>query len=255
MKAKKRYGQNFLIDDYYINSIINSINVFLDDLIIEIGPGKGALTKRLKEKKANLIAYEVDQDLKSILTKLEDEKTKVIFKDFLQTDLSNLKNKYQNIYVIGNLPYYITTPIIEHIIKTNLNPKEMIIMVQKEVADRFLAKPHSKEYGYFTVYLQYFFDIKRIINVPSKAFNPAPKIESTVLKLKKREEKPEIDIEKYSKFLKQCFKQKRKKLKNNLENYDYEKLKEILQKHGFDINARAEELNEETLIDLCQNLL
>lgn len=255
MKAKKRFGQNFLIDECYINRIIDAINVFSDDLIIEIGPGRGALTNRLKQKESNLIAFEIDQDLKSILSKLEDDKTKIIYQDFLTTDIKSITEKFNNIYIVGNLPYYITTPILEHIIEENINPKEIIIMVQKEVADRFLAEPHTKDYGYFTLYLKYFFDIERIVDVPNTAFNPIPKVESTVLKLKTRINKPDVDIKKYQELLKLSFKQKRKQLKNNLNNYDFSIIKDILTKYGISENARAEELSEEVFIEICQKLL
>ena len=253
MKAKKKFGQNFLIDEYYINRIIETINVFSNDLILEVGPGQGALTKRLKEKGANLIAFEIDQDLKSILAPIEDEKTKIIYQDFLSSDIKAITEKYSNTHIIGNLPYYITTPILEHIIKSQINPQEIIIMVQKEVADRFLAKPHTKDYGYFTLYLKYFFNIERIVDVPNTAFNPIPKVESTVLKLKTRPDKPKVNIEKYQELLKSSFKQKRKQLKNNLSSYDFSIIKEILIKYGISENARAEELSEEVFIEICQN--
>lgn len=251
MKAKKKFGQNFLIDNFYINSIIEAIDVFSTDLIIEIGPGHGALTKRLKEKGKKLIAYEVDVDLKPILNKYEDEKTEIIYQDFLTADLSIYK-KAKNITIVGNLPYYITTPIIEHIIKEEINPKEMIMMVQKEVADRFLAEVHTKEYGYFTLFLRYFFDITRVINVPSSAFNPMPKVESTVIKLQRRENRPDIDIKQYEEVLKSSFSQKRKQLKNNLSGYDWDKVKKILASYNINEKARAEEIPEEVFIEIAK---
>ncbi|MDE6285080.1 MAG: 16S rRNA (adenine(1518)-N(6)/adenine(1519)-N(6))-dimethyltransferase RsmA [Bacilli bacterium] len=254
MQAKKKFGQNFLVNEKYINSIIDAIDVFSNDLIIEIGPGKGALTKRLKEKGANLIAYEIDTDLQPILNALEDEKTQIRYKDFLQADIVNLKKQYQNIYCIGNLPYYITTPIIERIITSRLEPREMVIMVQKEVADRFLAKPHTKEYGYFTVYLQHYFQVERVVDVPNTAFQPAPKVDSTVLKLKWKENQPDIDEEKYIKLLKNSFSQKRKQLKNNLKMYNWEAIKEVLSEYNLAETVRAEELSEEVYIQLCQKI-
>ena len=251
MKAKKRFGQNFLIDNTYINRIIDSINVFSNDLIIEIGPGQGALTKRLKTKDCELIAYEIDEELKPILDSLIDASTHIYYQDFLT--VQNIATS-KEIVIVGNLPYYITTPILEHIIKLNLNPKEVIIMVQKEVADRFLAREHTKEYGYFTLWLKYFFEMERICDVPPKAFNPAPKVMSTVLKLKRRENKPQIDINKYQQLLKDSFKQKRKKLKNNLTNYDWSKIKEILTLNNLSEDVRAEELKEEIFIEIVNKL-
>lgn len=254
MQAKKSLGQNFLINDFYINSIVNAINVFSNDLIIEIGPGRGALTKKLKEKKCNLIAYEIDNDMRKVLDKYNDSNTKIIFQDFLKSNFEEIKNQYENIYIIGNLPYYITTPIIEHIIKSGINPKEMIIMVQKEVANRFLASPCSKDYGYFTLYLKYYFDIEKVIDVPATAFNPIPKVESTVLKFKNRNIKPSINEEKYFDFLKECFKQKRKTLKNNLSNYNFDLINNILLKNNIPSNARAEEIPEKIFIEIAKSL-
>ncbi len=133
MKAKKSLGQNFLIDNNVINKIIDEVSACEDDLIIEIGPGRGALTSKLKNKGCNVIAYELDRDLSNILSKLEDEKLHVIYGDFLKSNINDdIKNiKYNNLYLIGNLPYYITTPIIEHIIDEKLEFSKFTIMIQK----------------------------------------------------------------------------------------------------------------------------
>ena len=155
MKAKKSLGQNFLIDQNVISKIVTEVSACDDDLIIEIGPGQGALTKKLKKYNANLICYEVDKDLSNILSKLENNKTKVIWQDFLKSNIKeDIKNiKYNKLFIVGNLPYYITTPIIEHIMDSDINLDKLVIMVQKEVAGRFLALPHTKENGYISVIL------------------------------------------------------------------------------------------------------
>ena len=152
MKAKKSLGQNFLIDNNVINKIIDEVSACEDDLIIEIGPGRGALTSKLKNKGCNVIAYELDRDLSNILSKLEDEKLHVIYGDFLKSNINDdIKNiKYNNLYLVGNLPYYITTPIIEHIIDEKLEFSKFTIMIQKEVAERFMAEAGTKDYGYIT---------------------------------------------------------------------------------------------------------
>ena len=200
MKAKKSLGQNFLVDNNIIDKIINEITSDSNDLIVEIGPGRGALTKRLKEKGSFLIAYEVDKDLENILSRLEDDRTKIIWQDFLECNIKeNIKDiKYNKLFIVGNLPYYITTPIIEHIIDSNINFDELVIMVQKEVADRFLANPKTKDYGYISVLLQYYFDIKRVCNVSKYSFNPVPKVESTVLSFRVKKIRADVDIEKYN---------------------------------------------------------
>ena len=161
---KKKYGQNFLSDKAIINDITSSINPKEDDLIIEIGPGSGALTKNLVKYNSNLICYEVDTDLENTLNHIKNDKTQIIFDDFLKRDINKdiEKINYKDLYIIGNLPYYITTPIITKIINSKINPCEIILMVQEEVADRLSAKPNSKEYGYITVYVQSFYNVTKL---------------------------------------------------------------------------------------------
>lgn len=256
MKAKKSLGQNFLIDKNIISKIVTEFSSCNNDLIIEIGPGQGALTKEIKKYNVKLICYEVDYDLKEVLNKLEDENTKIIWQDFLKSDISNDINdiKYNKLFIVGNLPYYIITPIIEHIMDSNINFEKFVIMVQKEVADRFLAKPHTKEYGYITVILNYFFRIKKIIDVSKYSFNPIPKVESTVLCLYLKKNKEKLDFYKYREFIKVCFNQKRKTLKNNLKMYDWDKIKRILIEHNLNENVRAEELSGDIFIELFKEL-
>ena len=256
MKAKKSLGQNFLVDNNIIEKIIGEITSDSNDLIVEIGPGMGALTKRLKEKGSFLIAYEVDKDLENILSEFEDDRTKIIWQDFLECNIKeDIKDiKYNKLFIVGNLPYYITTPIIEHIIDSNINFDALVIMVQKEVADRFLANPKNKDYGYISVLLQYYFDIKRVCNVSRYSFNPVPKVESTVLSFRVKKIRADVDIEKYKIFLKNAFRQKRKTLKNNLSNYEWEKVKLVLDKYNLNESVRAEEINGDIFIELFNAL-
>lgn len=256
MKAKKSLGQNFLIDNNVINNIISSLDATKDDLIIEIGPGKGALTRLLKNKKALLIAYEIDQELMPILSKLEDDKTKIFNKDILdanlQTDLMNYK--YNNLYIIGNLPYYITTPIIKHIINQDIRIHSMIFMVQDEVANRFTARPKTRDYGSITLYLKYYFNIEKLFKVGKKSFNPVPKVESAVIKFTERLDKPLVDKDIYFKLINDAFSQKRKILKNNLKDYDFNLIKKILEANNLNELARAEELDEQIFIAIAKSL-
>ena len=257
MKAKKSLGQNFLIDKNVISKIVTEVLACNDDLIIEIGPGQGALTKELKKYNANLICYEVDRDLSDILSKLEGNKTKVIWQDFLKSNIKeDIKDiKYNKLFIVGNLPYYITTPIIEHIMDSNINLDKLVIMVQKEVAGRFLALPHTKEYGYITVILNYYFDISKVTDVSKYAFKPVPKVESTVLRLIPKENMEDIDLNKFKEFLKVCFSQKRKTLKNNLKGYNWELVSEILHKHNLSESVRAEEISGEILMEIFKHSL
>ena len=254
-KFKKKYGQNFLQNETIINEIVNSINPKPDDLILEIGPGSGALTKKLKKYNAHLLAFEIDRDTEKYLLPLEDNKTKIIFEDFMESNINNyLSNiKYKDIFIIGNLPYYITTPILERIIDLNLGEKSLTIMVQKEVGERFLAKPHSKEYGYMTVLLNYSYNATRVIDVPRKNFYPIPNVDSIVIKLS-RKEKQNVDYDRFKQIIREAFQFKRKTINNNLKKYNKEVLEKILIKHNASLQSRAEDLDLETFIDLSTRL-
>lgn len=257
MKAKKSLGQNFLIDNVIIKKIVDEVSACDDDLIIEIGPGKGALTSKLKDKGCNVIAYELDTDLKPILSKLESDKLHVIYGDFLKSNIyEDIKNiNYNNLYIVGNLPYYITTPIIEHIIDEKLKFKKFTIMIQKEVADRFMASEGSKDYGYITLVLKYYFEIEKVCDVSKYAFNPVPKVESAVISFVPRKEKPLVNVKKYFNFLKCAFKQKRKNIKNNLNGYyDLDIVLQVLKKYNLDLSIRAEALSEEILLDIYKEV-
>ena len=256
IKAKKSLGQNFLQDELVLKNIAGSINTTKNDLIIEIGPGMGALTKYLKEKKSFLICYEIDTRLKSFLKPFEDEKTKIIYQDFLKSNIS-LDSKdfnYENCYIIANIPYYITTPIIKHII--NLEKlKSMTLLIQKEVAERLCAIPGNKAYGSLTVYLNYYFNIKYLFDVPRFAFNPIPKVDSAVINFEKKKEKQTVKNEElFFKLINDSFKMKRKTLKNNLKDYDWNKIKTILEQNNLNDNVRAEQLSLDLFIQIANSL-
>ena len=257
MKAKKSLGQNFLIDNNIINKIIDEVSAVCEDLVIEIGPGRGALTSRLKDKGCNVLAYELDLDLKPILSRLEDDKLKVKYEDFLKSSVNNdIKNiRYNDLHIVGNLPYYITTPIIEHVINENLQFRKFTIMVQKEVANRFMACEGSKEYGYITLILKYYFEINKVCDVSKYAFNPVPKIESCVISLIPRKIKPDVDVQEYFKFLKCIFREKRKNIKNNLNGcYNLDNALQVLSKYDLDLSVRAEALSEDILVDIYKEV-
>lgn len=252
---KKKYGQNFLKNISIIEKIVTSISPSSDDLIIEIGPGAGAITKKLKDYGSPLIAFEIDEETKQFLLPLEDEKTHIEYADFLELDLKSYLSSYtyRKLFIVGNLPYYITTPIVEHIIDSHVEAESITIMVQKEVAERFLAKPKTKEYGYMTVLLNYHFAIEKITDVPKSDFIPAPKVDSTVLKLKPKKNQT-IDYEFFKKLLKSSFQFKRKTLGNNLKAYDREKIQKILEKHGLSFTNRAEEIDLEIFLEISDIL-
>ncbi len=253
---KKSLGQNFLIDKNIIEKISNSINPNKDDLIIEIGPGAGALTKELLKKDVDIICFEIDTRLKEKLEKLESNKLKIIFEDFLKINLDDYidYNKYKRIFFVGNLPYYITTAIINKIVEES-KPYQITIMVQKEVADRFNAKIKTKDYSSISVFLQYNFDIEKIAIVNKNCFEPIPKVDSMVIKLKNKSNKLFVtNEEKFYEFIKDAFKQKRKNLRNNLKNYDLNKIEKIMKTFNKDLTSRAEELSIEEFIKIFNEL-
>lgn len=254
--AKKSLGQNFLKDETVLHNIASSINTKENDLIIEIGPGKGALTKHLISKNSYLLCYEIDNRMKPILENLKNDKTTFIFKDFLQTNIEeDIKNiNYDNIYIIANIPYYITTPIIKHIISLN-KLKSMTLLVQKEVAERFSAKPNSKDYGSLTVYLNYYFDINYLFTVKNTSFNPVPKVDSAVINFTRKLVTPDVKNEElFFKLIEDSFKMKRKTLKNNLSNYNWQVIKDVLSKYNLPENVRAEQIPLEIFINISNNL-
>ena len=252
---KKRFGQNFLNDNNILDKIASTINPTEKDLIIEIGPGSGNLTKKLQNYNAYLLCYEIDLSLKEKLEKIKKDKTIILFKDFLTTDIKDdIKNiPYENIYVVANIPYYITTPIIEKIALSDINPKSLTLMMQKEVGERLTAKPQTKDYGYITVLLNYFYDIEPLFNVSRKCFYPMPNVDSIVVKFTSKD-KLNLDFNKFNNFLKNAFKFKRKNLRNNLNGYDLAKIDEILNKNGYSLNNRAEEIPLDVFIEIIGNL-
>ena len=256
-KHKHSLGQNFLKDKSVLTRIIDSVDLKEDDLIIEVGPGHGALTKYLKLFHANLRCYEVDERVKPYLEKFLDDKTEIIFNDFLKVNLEeDVKDiKYNDLYVIANLPYYITTPIIEKMIESPLNVKAMVLMVQNEVADRLSAKCGSKEYGAISVYLNYYYKVEKLFFVSRKAFDPVPKVDSAVIKLEKKEKELElINKDKFFRLVRDSFMMKRKNLRNNLRNYDLDKINNVLVNYGLDISSRAEQVPLECFVDMANEI-
>ena len=252
---KKSLGQNFLMDKNKINQIIESIEVGENDLIVEIGPGEGAITKELVKKNCDVLCFEIDIRLKDILSKIDSDKLEIVYQDFLTINLSDYidYSKYKKIIFVGNLPYYITTAIINKIIDYN-HADEIVIMVQKEVAERFMAKPNSKKYNSLSVFLQYHFNIEKVCDVSKNCFEPIPKVDSTVIKFKKSNKYKVNNETVFYKLIKDSFTQKRKNLKNNLKSYDLIKIENILKKINKDLTYRAESLTIEDFILISNEL-
>lgn len=256
---KKKFGQNFIIDENVINNIVDKSKIDKETLVIEIGPGAGSLTYGLATKAKNVLCYEIDTTLKDILnSNLSDfSNVDVIYEDFLKVDVNNELKKYDynKLYVVANLPYYITTPIILKLIEDKIPVDKIVVMVQKEVGDRFKAKPGTKDYGSLSIFLKYYFEVNKILDVSRNVFMPKPNVDSIVVEFKKVNSKIDVKNEElFFKIVKESFTQKRKTLRNNLKGYDLEKINEVLAKHGYDLSVRAEQLTIEVFADIANSL-
>lgn len=255
-KHKHSLGQNFLKDKNVLARIIDSCDVKEDDLVIEIGPGQGALTKFLKLYHCNLVCFEIDERVKPFLRLYEDDKTKIIFKDIMDVNLQDeLKDiKYNKLYVIANLPYYITTPIIQKMIDSKLDIEAMVLMVQNEVADRLSAHTGTKDYGMMTVNLNYYYDVNKLFVVNRKSFEPVPNVDSAVIKLSKKEINKVNNEEVFFKLIKDSFMMKRKNIRNNLKKYDLEIIEKVLKKYSLDLNCRAENIPLDCFVEIANEI-
>lgn len=258
-KFKKKFGQNFIVDQNVIDKIIEKSLIDKDTMVIEIGPGSGSLTYKLASVSKNVLCYEVDTTLKDILYSnlSEFDNISIIFEDFLKADVKKdlEKYKYDKLYVVANLPYYITTPIIMKIIEDKIDIDKIVVMVQKEVGDRFKATCGSRDYGSLSVYLNYYFDVCKVMDISRNIFIPKPNVDSIIVEFKKKNKKFELKNEDlFFKLVRDSFMQKRKNLRNNLKNYDLEKISEVLDKYGYDLSVRAENLSIDIFVDLANNL-
>jgi 16S rRNA (adenine1518-N6/adenine1519-N6)-dimethyltransferase len=263
---QKKYGQNFLIDDFALDKIIENADIKKDDLVIEIGPGLGNLTKRLCEKAKNVLAIEIDSNMVKILeTEYSHLKNLIILnEDIMKVDLksviSNI-NGINDVKVVANLPYYITTPIIMKLLEDNAGISLIEVMIQKEVAERLCAKPTGREYGAITVAVNYYSEPNYIVTVPSKSFLPAPDVDSAVVRLNIYD-KPRVNVNKelFFQIVKAAFSQKRKTLLNSLGNakingIDKEMLAKFLEELNIDLNIRAERLSLEDFANISNKYL
>ena len=258
-KIKKFYGQNFISDENVIDKIVDKSEIDKDTLVIEIGPGIGSLTYKLAKCAGFVLCYEIDKDVKPLLYENMSgvNNYKVNFIDFLKCDVSNdLKEyNYKKIYVVANLPYYITTPIILKIIEDKINVDKIVVMVQKEVGDRFKAEPNSKDYGSLSVYLNYYYDVKKLMDVSRNIFVPKPNVDSIVVEFTKKKNNFVLNNEDlFFKLVRDSFTQKRKTLRNNLKGYDLDKINNILKKYNMDLSVRAEQLPIDIFVDIANNL-
>ena len=255
---KKKFGQNFLKDENILRNIVDKSEVDKDTLVIEIGVGAAFLTYYLTEKAKYVVGYEIDESLKEIIEKQLENKNniKILFADFLKRNvMDDIKDlDYKKIFVVANLPYYITTPIITKFIEDKIPVDKIVVMVQKEVGDRFNAKVNTKEYNSLTVYLNYYFDIKKLLDVSRNCFVPKPNVDSVIIEFKKHNKYKANNEELFFKLVRDAFKYKRKNIRNNLKNYPQEKLENILKSINLDLNSRAENITLEQFIYICNKI-
>ena len=260
-EAKKKYGQNFLEDLELSEKIIEISGVSKDIEVIEIGPGLGFLTEKLIEKSKYLTAFEIDDDLIPVLNKKFQgrDNFSLIHEDFMTADLGTFLDGKKNIKVVANIPYYITSPIINKLIEYRKNISEIYLMVQKEVAERIASEAGSRNMSLLTHAVQFYADAEYLFTVPKEKFTPVPKVDSAFLKIKmfddERYEK-QISEEEYFKYLKTAFSNKRKSIANNLlgEGYSKEVTGDILEKLGKTRLARTEEFSVQEFINLIEEL-
>ena len=243
-KPRKRFGQNFLVDNQVINQIISTIAPKKGDNIIEIGPGKGALTFPLAEYLEHLSVIEIDRDLITILEAQNNQKISIYNSDALAFDFNQFSKKLR---IVGNLPYNISSPLLFHLLSYKDNIIDMTFMLQKEVVERIVASPGSKSYGRLSVVMQAFFDAELMFVVPKESFDPQPKIESAILYLKTKSTPLVQNLKPLENIVKLAFSQRRKTLKNCLKS----KLNQSQTK--IDLSQRAEMLTVENFVTLMND--
>lgn len=255
-RFSKGLGQNFLIDDTVLEDIIQAADITPEDLVIEIGPGVGTLTKLLLKKAKKVVAIELDDKLIPILNEeLKDfDNLQLIHGDALKVDFDEIIGEEGSVKVVANLPYYVTTPIIARLLKGNYNFSSITIMIQKEVAERIAAKPATKDYGALTLLVQYHSSVEIVRKVGPECFIPQPKVDSMVIKLNKLPA-PRVDVadvELFFKVIKESFGMRRKTLSNSLKNMkvDRDKLMKAFEDAGIDPIRRGETLSIEEFAKL-----
>lgn len=259
-RLSKSLGQNFLTDKNIIDKIIDATEIADEDLVIEIGPGIGVLTYEAAQKAGKVTAIEIDKNLIPILKDnlSEFDNVEIVNQDVLKTDLNSMidESGCKKAKIIGNLPYYITTPIIMAILERRIHADSITVMMQKEVADRIKSKPGSKVYGALSVAVQYYCTVQTVAVVPKEVFYPVPKVDSAVLRLDIRKDKPVelIDEKMFFRCIKAGFGQRRKTLSNSLigiGDVTKDEVKECLSSVGIDEKRRAETLSLDEFANLA----
>ena len=260
LKAKKKFGQNFLINNEIINQIIEKSGITQEDIVLEIGPGLGTLTKELIKNSKRVIAVELDEDMCDILhNRFNEDNLEIINQDILKMDLNEITDKYGSIKVVANLPYYITTPIIMKLLEEKYNIDSITVMVQKEVGERLCSTSNDRENSSITISVNYYAKPKIIIDVPKENFLPSPEVDSCVIKLDVLKTPP-VDVKDEKilfKIVKNAFSQRRKTILNSLSSGEYskEQIKTALEKLGLNEKLRAEDLSIQDYANISNELI
>lgn len=260
LRANKKLGQNFLINQQIIDEIIEKSQINKEDTVLEIGPGLGSLTKALMQNAKRVIAVELDENMVNILNnRFNNENLEIINEDILKIDLNEIINKYGKIKVVANLPYYITTPIVMKLLEEEYNIESITVMVQKEVGERLCAEPGSRDFGAVTIGVNYYSKSNIIIDVPKDNFMPVPEVDSCVIKLDILNEPPVIlkDKKRFFRLVKAAFSQRRKTINNSLASGEFSKDKVLntLNKLGIDAKLRAEDLSIQDFANITNELI
>ncbi|MEG0073762.1 MAG: 16S rRNA (adenine(1518)-N(6)/adenine(1519)-N(6))-dimethyltransferase RsmA [Clostridia bacterium] len=266
LKANKRFGQNFLIDDNILQGIVEAADVTSEDIVVEIGPGLGNLTEYLLKKAKKVVAFEIDENMIEVLQdRFKSNKLEIIFNDILKVNIdnyiysiiANMDSFKGKVKVVANLPYYITTPIIFDLFENTTMVSDITIMIQKEVAERIVAMPGCKEYGVLSVMCRYYSDAELKIQVPPSSFIPQPNVSSAVITLTKSSKYKLENNEVFVKLVKLAFSQRRKKMVNSLANTKFlglskDHIVSICREAGIKDGARAEEIGLEKYLHLAE---
>lgn len=255
MSVKKVLGQNFLVDKNKINSIINSIPDIKNSIIVEVGPGKGALTKPLVEKSKKVIAIEIDKDMVNILEReIQNEKFTLYNEDILNVNWDDILGDIESVQFVSNLPYYISTKIIFKV-AYDKRFSSVSVMLQKELVNRIFAKNNTKLFGRLTVSIGSLFSLEKKISVPAGCFSPKPNVDSGFIILNRKEFNHDID--EYLNFIKHSFAMKRKTFLNSLKKSGFpkaESVKKYLEENGLKLNIRAEEIEIDVFINIFSKI-
>ena len=243
---KKKFGQNFLNDNNLLTEIVEKAGVTSEDIVVEIGVGKGALTEVLSKYAKKVYSFEIDSDLFGYLeTKFSGTNVEFIFEDIMNYSDEKLYSLVCGKFkLVANLPYYVTSPIITRFVK-NDNLESLTVMVQEEVADRIIAVPKTKNYGVLSIICQLFGDAKKVIRVNRKMFTPVPNVDSAVVRIDRNNMYDITNYDKFISFIKKAFSMRRKKLSTNLESHSMPKVEidKLFLQNGFTETVRAEELS------------